>query len=381
MFIVIMNNGVNKPSLAIFFAFLFAVVLLTRPARLRAEVPHGVFSLSGSDNAANQPVLDNPDVDGISIRAGWAGLEPAEGVFDWTFLDSEVARAAAAGKKVLLRIGTQAGKPAWVTQAVTDAGGAFFTFDDDGVTTSIPVFWDPTYLAKKKAMIAALGVHFANNPTVKIVTASFANAISEDWNVPHTPDMVVEWLSLGYTSEKMLNAGKQIIDTTMAAFPNAYVALAISGNGHVHGLNLDADADYVSRNAILAAVASWPGRLIVQKNSVSTFNPLSPGTGTNFEVLWDNRPNVAGQMLSWCFNDSTYRMNGGVPGDPAIVLHKAINAGYSYGMKYEEIYQTDVMNLPAEITYAHTLLVSSPTPTPTPSATPPNVPTGFSVVP
>jgi hypothetical protein len=74
-------------------------------------------------------------------------------------------------------------------------------------------------------------------------------------------------------------------------------------------------------------------------------------------------------------------MNGGVPGDPATVLHKAINAGYSYGMEYEEIYQTDVMNLPAEIAYAHTLLVSSPTPTPRPSATPPSVPTGFSVVP
>ena len=298
--------------------------------------------------------------------------EPAEGVFDWTFVDSEVARAAAAGKKVLLRIGTQAGKPEWVTQAVTDAGGVFFTFNDDGVTTSIPVFWDPTYLAKKKAMIAALGVHFANNPTVKIVTASFANATSEDWNVPHTPDMVVEWLSLGYTSEKMLDAGKQIIDATMIAFPNAYVALAISGNGHVHGLNLDPDADYVSRNAILAARASWPGRLIVQKNSVSTFNPVSPGTGTNFEVLWDNRPNVAGQMLSWCFNDSTYRMNGGVPGDPATVLHKAINAGYSYGMEYEEIYQTDVLNLPAEITYAHTLLVNS--------AMPPTAPTRLTVV-
>jgi len=377
-----MNNGVRNPALATFFALLFAAVFVARPARLRADVPHGVFSLSTSDRAANQPVLDNPDVDGISIRAGWATLEPAEGVFDWTFVDSEVARAAAAGKKVLLRIGTQAGKPDWVTQAVTDAGGVFFTFDDDGVTTSIPVFWDPTYLAKKKAMIAALGVHFANNPTVKIVTASFANATSEDWNVPHTHDMVVEWLSLGYTSEKMLDAGKQIIDATMTAFPNAYIALAISANGHVNGqVNLDPDADYVSRNAILAARASWPGRLIVQKNSVSTFNPLSPGTDTNFEVLWDNRPNVAGQMLSWCFNDSTYRMNGGVPGDPATVLHKAINAGYSYGMEYEEIYQTDVMNLPAEIAYAHTLLVSSPTPTPAPSATPPSVPTGFSVVP
>ena len=128
-----------------------------------------------------------------------------------------------------------------------------------------------------------------------------------------------------------------------------------------------------------ASMARTVDRAEEQTSPHSTLH--SPGTGTNFEVLWDNRPNVAGQMLSWCFNDSTYRMNGGVPGDPATVLHKAINTGYSYGMKYEEIYQTDVMNLPAEITYAHTLLVSSPTPTPTPSATPPSVPTGFSVVP
>ena len=125
MFIVTMKNGARNPALATFFAVLFIAVFVARPARLRADVPHGVFSLSISDRAANQPVLDNPDVDGISIRAGWAGLEPAEGVFDWTFVDSEVARAAAAGKKVLLRIGTQAGKPDWVTQAVTNAGGVF----------------------------------------------------------------------------------------------------------------------------------------------------------------------------------------------------------------------------------------------------------------
>jgi hypothetical protein len=276
---------------------------------------------------------------------------------------------------------TQAGKPQWVTDAVSNAGGLFFTFDNNGTPTSIPVFWDPTYLAKKKAMIAALGAHFAHNPTVKIVSASFANSSSEDWSVPHTQDAVTQWLSLGYTSEKMLDAGKQIIDATMTAFPDAYVALAINGNGHVNGINLDPDADYLSRNAILTAHLSWPGRLVVQKNSVSTVIPAAPGTGANFEVLWDSRPNVAGQMLFWCANDSTYRMNGGVPGDPATILHNAIDAGYAYGMQYLEIYQTDVINIPAEITYAHDLLVNAPTPTPTPSATPPSAPTNFRVVP
>jgi hypothetical protein len=137
----------------------------------------------------------------------------------------------------------------------------------------------------------------------------------------------------------------------------------------------------LSRNAVLTAHLSWPGRFVVQKNSVSATIPPSPGTGGNFEVLWNSRPNAAGQMLFWCANESTFRMNGGVAGDPATILHNAIAAGYSYGMQYLEIYQTDVINYPDEISYAHDLLVNSPTPTPTPSATPPSAPTNFRVVP
>ena len=374
-------GAVRSSSLPLVRALVLLSGLITGIAGVEGAVPRGVFSLSNSDRAAQQAVLDSPAVDGLSIRAGWATLEPSEGVFNWTFVDSEVARAAAAGKTVLLRIATQAGKPQWVTDAVAAAGGTFYSFDDNGVPTTIPVFWDPTFLAKKKAMIAALGAHFANNPTVKIVCASFANATSEDWNVPHTPEEVAKWLALGYTSEKMLDAGRQIIDATMMAFPNAYVTLAISGNGHVNGLNLDPDADYVARNAILAARSSWPGRLIVQKNSLSAISAIAPGTGTNFELLYNCQPEVGAQMLFFCFNDTSYRMNGGVPGNPSVVLHAAINNGLGYGMKFQEIYQLDCVNLPLEIAYAHTALLAQPEPTPTPSATPPAVPQGLRIVP
>jgi hypothetical protein len=303
-------------------------------------------------------MLANPDVTGVSIRYAWASLEPTEGVYNWSFLDSEVARVAAAGKEALLRIGTQADKPAWVTTAVTNAGGTFYTFKNGTVTTTIPVFWDPTYLAKKKAMIAALGAHFTNNPAVTIVTASFANASSEDWSVPHTPSDVINWFAVGYTSQKMLDAGQQIIDATMTAFPNQYVSLAIGGDGHVGATgNLDPTATYVATNAIATANTSWPGRLIAQINSLSTFNPVAPGTvDSAWNLLWNSQPNVAGQMVYQCVNDPTYRVNGGVPIDPATALTLSVNKGVSYGMNYIEIYQIDVIGLPAVITYARTVL-------------------------
>lgn len=322
------------------------------------ELPRGVYSLSTTGKTANDAVLTNPDVAGVSIRYNWSDLEPSEGAFNWSFLDAEVARVAAAGKQVLLRINTQGGKPAWVTTAVQNKGGKFFTFDDNGVTTAIPVFWNGTYLKKKKNMIAAVGAHFTNNPAIVAVTASFANATSEDWNVPHTAVDVVNWFAVGYTTDKLLNAGKQIIDATMVAFPNQYVLLAIAGNGHVGATgNLDPTADYVAENAIATARTTWPGRLSAQINSLSTFNPVAPGDdGSIWNLLWNSRSDVGAQMLYWCFEEPTYRVNGGVPGDDAAILTKCVDAAASYELKYVEIYQKDVINLPSVISYAKTKL-------------------------
>ena len=62
-------------------------------------------------------------------------------------------------------------------------------------------------------------------------------------------------------------------------------------------------------------------------------------------------------MLWNCFNDTSYRMNNGVADSPATILHKSVDAGAAYEMNYIEIYQTDVLNLPDEIAYAHNLLL------------------------
>jgi len=346
------RNRVGRNLIAL-IAVLSASLSLIAP-QLSADIPRGVFSLSASGKPCSDTVLANPDVAGVSIRYPWFDLEPKEGDFDWTFIDAEVARVAAAGKQVLLRIGTMSGRPAWVTTAVRRAGGKFFTFDDNGVETTIPVFWDPTFLAKKKAMIVAVGKHFTGNPAVAIVTASFANATSEDWNVPHKANDIDNWFAVGYTTAKLLDAGKQIIDATMAAFPNQYVTLAIGGNGHTGATgNLDPTADYVAENAIATARASWPDRLIAQINSLSTFNPDAPGPeGSIWNLLWNSRPDVGAQMVYWCFDDPTYRVNGGEPGKPGKVLTACVDAAVSYELNYIEIYQKDVINLPTVITYA-----------------------------
>jgi uncharacterized repeat protein (TIGR01451 family) len=349
-----------------------------------AGVPRGVFCLlPQSQGAGKDPAIySDPSVDGVSVRQSWADLEPSDGVFDFTFLDAVTTMARVSGKQVLLRIGTSGGSaakggntPNWVFDAVNAeplaSSQKFFTWNDNGTMRTIPVFWDPVYLAKKKAMIKALGAHLANNPIVKIVSTSFANSQSEDWAVPHTSTDVSNWLAAGYTSDKMLSAGKQIIDTTMAAFPYQYVTMAVGGNGHTGGVNLDPDENYVARNAVQAARASWPGRFIVQKNNLATYIPPAPGTKTLYQIMWDSAPDIGAQMVWFCYGDNTYRVNGGVAIDPSKALTKSADMALGYGVKYIEIYRKDITNLAAATKYAHDALTSAtPSPTPSPTATP-----------
>src|SRR5260370_38340765 len=94
---------------------LCAAGLLAISGKAFSQVPRGVFSLTNTGKQPQGAVLTNPEVDEISLRQNWSDLEPTEGAFDWTYLDSAVAESAAAEKGVLLRINTHAGKQAWVT--------------------------------------------------------------------------------------------------------------------------------------------------------------------------------------------------------------------------------------------------------------------------
>jgi hypothetical protein len=307
-----------------------------------ATWPSGVFSLTAPHKPVNNGILSNPYVAGVSIRGNWQNVEVSEGVYDWSYFDTQIARVGSARKKIFLRIisGGQ-NTPPWVF----GLGVQTFSFVDpqSKATVTIPVFWDPIFLQKKKNFIAAMGRHFAANPNIVLVSTSCANATSDDWQVPHTDTDVAYWLELGYTSDKLINACKKIIGATITAFPNQFAAMAVAHNS----TKLDPTIDYVAKEVLNYALSLYPEGFIAQKNSLSADTPdpsMLPALGV-WQMIYDNQPNVAGQMLWYVTNDSSCRMNGGVkPCDPVAVLHEAVEIGNLYGMRYQEIYQQDILN-------------------------------------
>jgi hypothetical protein len=327
--------------------------LLVAPADTVAQppvprsLPHGVFSLTPGGKPIEETILAHPWVTGVSLRGRWQEVESAEGVYDWSYFDREIARADQAGKQVLLRI-TSGGRntPQWVF----DAGVQTFSFIDSNPyhetynqSMSMPIFWDPIFLQKKLRLITAMGERFASHSALTVVGVSCANATTDDWNVPDRKEDVSTWRAIGYTSERLIDACNRLIDATINAFPNQLITLAVGVNLG----NLDPDPQYVAREVVAYARATYPGKLVVQKNSLSTTtpDPLLTSTLGTWQIVFDQQPMVAGQMLWFVTNDRTCRMNGKVPPcDPITTLQQAATIGTHYGMRYQEIYSKDILN-------------------------------------
>jgi Beta-galactosidase/Fibronectin type III domain len=340
-----------------------------------APIPKGIFCMpvQGANGFPDQ-ILNDPRIAGLDLGDQWPDIEATEGVYDWSTLDTQLAQAEAHGKKAVLGI-TSGGLnvPDWLLADYPDI--QTFTFIDTnpnhstyGQPVTIPVFWDPIFLAKKIALIQAAAARYAAHSSIAVVACSFANATTGDWNIPNAPEDIAHWLAAGYTTELMVNAGETLIDATMAAFPNQNVVLPIGRNT----TGLDPSVDYLSETVVDYAATTY-GRFITTRFSLSatTDDPsIDASSLDNWGVLFDQCPNVAGQMLWNVSGDNTYRMNGGVPGNKQTILLKAITTGAHYGMQYEEIYLIDLQDatLSSVIDTAKTLLTATPPPPRAPSS-------------
>ena len=85
---------------------------------------------AGPANAPLQETLDSPGIAGVLLRFEWDEIETAPGVYDWTVLDTEVDRAAKAGK--LYSLGFKAGRAGTPDWLFTDLGLTELQLQDGG---------------------------------------------------------------------------------------------------------------------------------------------------------------------------------------------------------------------------------------------------------
>jgi hypothetical protein len=134
-----------------------------------------VLSNYGSKLAPSDTLEDFPGLSTVYLRVPWALLEPQEGRFDWSLLDTPAQRWIARGKQVAFRVTCceswmRHATPSWVEKA--GAKGVDFTPGKGAVKGGKywePDYGDPVFLAKLDAFLAAMARRYDGNPNVAFV--------------------------------------------------------------------------------------------------------------------------------------------------------------------------------------------------------------------
>ena len=210
-------------------------------------------SLSGTSAKEKSDLLafQNPVVDGVYLRDDWNSIEPTEGVYNWNYLDSQVAVADAAHKKIEISVQAGVHTPPWV---FADGAQQFHTITTETAqgnfckSAVVPVPWDPIFLTKWTAFINAFAAHYANNSNVAVVKITGINITTDETVAPQetgetvtegnnakgsngtcqTNNDVSEWVADGYTGQKVFTAWKTIATAFATAFPHQYLGIMTS---------------------------------------------------------------------------------------------------------------------------------------------------------
>jgi len=173
----------------------------------------GIYEFAGGNSGAD---AHNPDLAGTTLTFEWDRLEPAPGQFSWTAVNQAIAPWAAAGKRVILRVST-GGQATWGA-AAADATPPWVyaqgvpAVHDDGST--LPVYWNPTYLADYDAFIAAYAARYDGDPAVSLIEMGIGDGGETLPDTQEgTTDHLAQWTAYGYSDAVWLATIEKIATT------------------------------------------------------------------------------------------------------------------------------------------------------------------------
>ena len=134
-----------------------------------------IISNYGSKLEPSDTLDDFPGLSTVYLRVPWSFLEPEEGQFNWSLLDTPGQRWISKGKRIALRISCceswmRYATPEWVEKA--GAKGYNFTPGqgvlEDGAYWE-PHYGDPVFLQKLDAFLAAMARRYDGNENVAFI--------------------------------------------------------------------------------------------------------------------------------------------------------------------------------------------------------------------
>jgi hypothetical protein len=346
-------NGVRNFSFPILSSItLIFALLVYGPLATAVTGPEkpGLFVLHNVTRGPLDPsALNSSYIGGIALQIGWRDVQPEDGKFDWSQIDSFIQMARSANKRITLHL-----LPLRPPQWVFDAGAEPFTFtirvpgnprQGDQVTEYVP--WDKVFLRKWTTLVEQFGARYRNDPTVFAVsvTAPAPEMMLPGSFPPHGESF--QRLQAMYNRDAYLNAWRQMIDVYQKAFPEKPKFVA-------PGIVLE-DA-YFADEVLDYAFSRFGDKLWVFSAGLKAVRPSRfPPMIHIYSLLeeYGKKANLGFQMIWSASRDPHNRLEGSLRG--------ALENGIGLGAKYIEVYESDVLSpdLQGDLQYGAAQLAST----------------------
>ena len=294
-------------------------------------------------------VFSDPLVSGVDLAIQWDNLEPAANTFDWSALDCLFAQADAHHKFVALSVIPGFRSPSWVLQlpGVQTQSFKFAYFNDNAPARPLPLPWNEAYLHAWFTFVGALAARYANNPEFRMIQAAGPTSVSTEMSLPDrdTGDTALppaangsdtaEWMALGYTPDKYVNAWKETFDRYHQLFPNQYLGLAlypglpIGNNGAEDRHEIDA-----TQLSVIAAGMRYKQQFDLQEDGIK--GGAAQPSGFAYTQVRDH----CGEIVTGLQNSKSATVDPAYQGP----LGRALDHVTAAGVDFWEVYVPDVDN-------------------------------------
>ena len=236
-------------------ALLLLSSILFSYTNIVVESPHaaGLYvttqQLNGAENLPDLSVLDVPGVDGILIRVPWNKVETAKGVYDFSLLDTILAKAVLNNKKIALGIIAGIYAPEFISRKQLDY--QMFNISQQGSCDNtardakIYLPWAPVYIDAYLNLMRNARDYFVSKGAINNLKIVKMSAIAQQtlelrlprlWGGTQRGKDGVEceisngnaiWAAAGYRPSLVVNAYSQIMQGLISLFPNQAISQAL----------------------------------------------------------------------------------------------------------------------------------------------------------
>ncbi len=309
------------------------------PALTTPSSANGIYALIGWDTSPADQTWKNPYITGVVLRTYWRDLNPRPGVYDWSYIDSNIKMANSSGKRVRLMIAPGFYSPDWVLGDSNISTAIFKVPEgpDKGQDKPLPLPWDSTYLADWFNFVDTLAQRYANNPTFSYISATGPNSHNGEISLPRTASDESTWLSQvngdpNLLQQKLTTAWKATIDKFCTDFAGKHFTLAFISKSYPIGRDPTIEDQYISSLAAYGAT-KCPATFGIQTNGLDASSQPLP--------QWDLVGSYAGKIFTGFQTRAPHNLYR--RSDKVAIFRQAIIAnGLARHPNFLEIYETDI---------------------------------------